>query len=65
MPIETERTHKRNADIYDQYKSIYKTKFLRHEKILNILADKFYLEESTIQKIVLNEGKKRKTENGK
>lgn len=47
----------RNKVIYKEYKKIYAEKFLRNERILELLSKKYFLSPQTIFKIVLQEKK--------
>jgi hypothetical protein len=47
----------RNEKIYTRYKELYDINFLRHEKVLEVLSNEFYLENKSIEKIVLSEKK--------
>ena len=54
----------RNAKIYNEYKRIYSEEFLRHERILEMLSNRYFLSEQTIGKIVFTQ-KKDRNHNGK
>lgn len=53
MPRNKELFKKRNEAIYTKYKQLYQVHFLRHSKILEQLSQEFFLEEITIERIVL------------
>lgn len=43
----------RNKKIFSRYKELYDLNFLRHTRVLELLSQEFYLEQLTIEKIVL------------
>jgi len=45
----------RNCKIYNRYKELYDVNFLRHARVLELLSNEFFLEQLTIEKIVLNQ----------
>ena len=55
MPRNNTLLEKRNKEIYRRYKELYDVNFLRHEKVLEMLANEFYLGERTISVIVFGQ----------
>lgn len=53
MPRSNELKEKRNLKIYNRYKELYNLSHLRHQRVLELLSEEFFLEEITIERIVL------------
>jgi hypothetical protein len=51
----------RNIKIYSRYKELYDIKYLRHDRALELLSKEFYIEPKTIEKIILNQKKNKKS----
>lgn len=55
---------RRNEKIYHRYKELYDINYLRHERVLDLLSDEFFILPKSIQKIV-SEGRKALSEPNK
>lgn len=53
MPRSNELLKKRNLLIYSRYKELYDLNHLRHERVLELLSEEYFLGAKTIEKIVL------------
>ena len=53
MARDIQRINDRNAKMYKRYKEMYDVKRIRHDDVLSKLADEFYLDEATINRIII------------
>lgn len=53
MPLRAdELIRKRNEKIYHRYKELYDINYLRHERVLELLVDEFFILPRTLERIV-------------